>query len=272
MISPATICFCIITLFISLILPPLFAVAYGLRHRGQGIGWAWLLGAVGFAVPQMLIRLPILNLLGTNPGFVAFAQSHPLVHAFGLAFTAGLFELAGRYAVALVLRKQLTYQRCIAAGLGHGGIEAMMLVGMTYVNNLIYIFQIQSGGFDALLAQATAMGADPAALESIRQTFLTANSSIFLLAGIERLLTMVFHTAMSLLVCYSVARHRLLPGLLVCLGLHTLVDCTAGLSLVLPQTTAMIIIYTLLTIMALLSLWIIRTIHRRWASEGERLC
>ncbi len=170
------------------------------------------------------------------------------------------------------------------------------------------------------------MGADPAALESIRQTFLTANSSIFLLAGIERLLTMVFHTAMSLLVCYSVARHRLLPGLLICLGLHTLVDCTAGLSLVLPQagierlltmvfhtamsllvcysvarhrllpglliclglhtlvdctaglslvlpqTTAMVIIYTLLTIMALLSLWIIRTIHRRWASEGERLC
>ena len=272
MISPVTICFCIFTLFVSLILPPVFAIVYSLRHRHQGVPSAWLLGAAGFVIPQMLIRLPILNLLSANAGFLAFAQNHPMVYAFGLAFTAGLFELAGRYAVALVLRRKLTYQRCIAAGLGHGGIEAMLLIGITYVNNLIYIFLIQTGSLDAMIAQTAAAGGDGAALEAIKQTFLTAGSGMFLLAGIERLLTMVFHTAMSLLVCYSVARRHLLPGLLVCLGLHTLIDFAAGLSLVLNQTTAMIVIYTVLTAMALLSLWIIRTIHSRWAAEGESLC
>ena len=272
MISPVTTIFCILTLLISLVLPPVFAIVYGLRHRRQGIGSAWLLGAAGFVIPQMLIRLPILNLLGANAGFVTFAQNHPMVYAFGLAFTAGLFELAGRYAVALVLRRKLSYARCLAAGLGHGGIEAMLIVGITYVNNLICIFLIQTGSLDAMIAQTAAAGGDGAALEAIKQTFLTAGSGMFLLAGIERLLTMVFHTAMSLLVCYSLARRRPLPGLLVCLGLHTLIDCAAGLSLVLPQAAAMPIIYTLLTAMALLSLWIIRTIHRRWAAEGESLC
>ena len=269
MVPSFTIFACIVTLLISLILPPAAAMVYAGKNRKQGVGLGWLLGAVGFVVPQMLIRLPILNLLSANARFLAFAQSHPLVYSLGLAFTAGLFELAGRYAVAMTMRNRLTYQRSLAAGMGHGGIEAMLLVGLTYVNNLVLIFQIQSGSFDALLAQTAALGGSTAALEAARQTMVTASGLWFLLAGVERLLTMVFHTAMSLLVCYSVHRRRPLVGMLICLGLHTAVDSVVGLSLVMDQTLAAGLVYLVLTAAAAVSVWMILVIRRRWKEEGQ---
>ena len=197
MIPTFTIVCCVITLFVTLILPVLAAVLYARKHKG--VWFAWLFGAVGFFVPQLLIRLPILQALGGNAGFIAFAQAHPIVYGIGLAFTAGLFELAGRLAVAKGLQKKLSYSRALAAGMGHGGIESMVLIGLTYVNNLVYILMIQNGSFDALVSQTAAAGADVSQLELIRTTLLSASGGMFLLAGLERVLTMIFHAAMSTL-------------------------------------------------------------------------
>ena len=124
----------VLTFAVSLLLPPAFLVFYALRHKKQGIWSAWLLGAAGFLVPQILIRFPILAALSRTDGFVAFAQAHPLIYGFALAFTAGLFEVVGRYAVARILQKNLTYRRALAAGLGHGGIEAILITGLAYVS------------------------------------------------------------------------------------------------------------------------------------------
>lgn len=265
MISTFSIVCCVITLFVTLILPVLAAIFYARKHKGV---WpAWLFGAVGFFVPQMLIRLPILQALGGNLGFIAFAQAHPVVYCLGLAFTAGLFELAGRLAVAKILQKKLTYPRALAAGMGHGGIESMALIGLTYINNLVYILMIQNGSFDALLAQTTAAGADVSQLELIRTTLLSTSGWMFLVAGLERVLTMIFHAAMSTLVCYGVYRRKTVSACLLCLGLHTLVDSTVALSMVLPQKTAYAIIYTVLALSAFGCLWLLRAIRKKW--EGS---
>ncbi len=267
MISNITIVACLITLFLSLILPVLALIIFSLKNRKQGIVSAWLLGAAGFFVTQILIRLPILTMLQSQSWFVSFSQNHLFAYAFILAFTAGLFELAGRFCVAKLLRKNLTLNRSLAAGLGHGGIEAMILIGMTYVNNLIYIFMINSGSFDTLLDQAAGNALLLSQLELIRSQLLATSPALFLLAGFERLLAMTGHLAMSLLVCYGVAHKKVLHCVLVCLGIHTLTDLTAGISLVLPQDLAYPIIYAILVAMAVLSLLVIRKLCRRWQKE-----
>lgn len=267
MVSNAAIVFVILTLFVSLILPVLILIILAAKNRKQGIVSAWLLGAAGFFVTQILIRLPILTALQSRSWFLSFAQNHLFGYAFSLAFTAGLFELAGRFAVAKIMQKKLTYKRSLAAGLGHGGIEAMLLIGITYINNLVYIFLINSGGFDAVVAQAAAAGVDAAQLELIRTQLVSMHPAMFALAGFERLLAMTGHTAMSLIVCYGVARQKVLSCLLVCLGIHTLMDLTAGISLALPQNIAYPIIYTILIVMAVISLSLIRNIRRRWNKE-----
>ena len=267
MVSASTIVCVIISLLISLLLPVILLVVLGVKHRKQGILSAWLLGAAGFFVTQILIRLPILTALSAQDWFIAFSQQHLFLYAFSLAFTAGLFELAGRFAVAKLMRKRLTCNRALAAGLGHGGIEAILIVGITYINNLIYIFMMNSGTFDAVVAQTAAMGVDVTQLYAIQDSLINTSPALFLLGGFERILAMTAHVAMSMLVCYGVAHQKILPCILTCLGIHTLMDLTAGISLVLPQSIAYPVIYTILIVMAVLSLFVIRELHRRWAKE-----
>ena len=268
MVSMMTVIACIVTLLVSLVLPPVVLIVFGCKNKKQGIVSAWLLGAAGFFVTQILIRVPILTVLQSSSGFMAFAQSHLFLYSFGLAFTAGLFELAGRFAVAKLMQKNLNYKRSLAAGLGHGGIEAMVLIGMTYVNNLIYIVLINTGAFDTILAQTAAMGVDVSQLELIRTQLVGMAPAMFLLAGFERILAMTAHVAMSMLVCYGVAHKKALPCALVCLLIHTFIDLTAGLNMVLPQTTAYYVIYSILVIVAAASLWILKELRRRWKEDS----
>lgn len=267
MIPTASFITCGITLFVSLILPVLVLTVFALKNKKQGIISAWLLGAAGFFVTQILVRIPILNFLSTQSWFLTFSQTHLFLYSLSLAFTAGLFELTGRLAVAKVMQKKLTYNRALAAGLGHGGIEAMILIGMTYVNNLTYMIMIQSGTFETVIAQTAAMGVDVSQLYAIQDALLSTSPALFLLAGFERLLTMVSHAAMSMIVCYGVHTGNTWKGLLLCLGIHTCLDLTAGISLMLPQTAAYSIIYTILTAVAVVSLLIMKKIHANWQKE-----
>ena len=267
MVPVSTVIACCITLFVSLILPVLVLIILAVRYKKQGIVSAWLLGAAGFFVTQILIRLPVLTALQNQAWFSGFSKNHLFAYAFSLAFTAGLFELAGRFAVAKLLQKKMTCRRSLAAGLGHGGIEAMILLGITYINNLAYIAMINAGTFDTVLAQAASLGVDISQLELIRTQLLTTAPALFLLGGFERILAMTGHTAMSMLVCYGVARKKTGICMLLCLGIHTLMDLTAGISLVLPAAAAYPLIYAILIAMAALSLFVIRELFRRWKKE-----
>lgn len=274
MVPGFTVICCVITLLLSLVLPAAVLIIFAARHKKQGIVSAWFLGAAGFFVTQILIRLPILTILQTQSWFLAFSQNHLFLYAFSLAFTAGLFELAGRFVVAKAMAKNLTADRALAAGFGHGGIEAMLLIGMTYVNNLAYIVMINSGAFDAALAEAAALGVDVSQLEMIRTQLVSSSPALFLLGGAERILAMTAHAAMSMIVCYGVAHKKVLPSVLVCLGIHTMIDLTAGISLLagtaLSQAAVYVIIYTILSLVAVISVILIRKMYRNWQSLPQK--
>lgn len=273
MVSNMTLIACFLTLFVSLLLPIIAISVLSFKNRGQKMVSAWLLGAAGFVVTQLLIRLPILTAMQNQPWFTSFSENQPFFYAFSLAFTAGLFELAGRFVVAKLMQKNLNYNRSLAAGLGHGGMEAMILVGITYLNNILYIFMINNGTFDAVVNEAVAAGVDVTALLQMKDQLISTSPALFLLAGFERILAMIGHLAMSMLVCYSLHKGTPLKGALLCLGIHTFLDLTAGISLLigngLSQTAAYVIIYAILTAVALFSLLVIRSIHHSWKETEE---
>ena len=271
MVSVWTILCCVITLLVSLVLPVVILAVFTAKHRKQGIISAWFLGAAGFFVTQILIRVPILTVLQNQNWFVAFSQNHLFFYAFCLAFTAGLFELAGRFAVAKLLKKKhLDFKHALAAGLGHGGIEAMILIGGAYISNLAMIAMINSGTFDPMLAETAALGVDVTQLEQIREQLVSYSPALFLLGGVERILAMICHAAMSMLVCYGIAHNKVLPCTLICLGIHVWIDLTAGLGMILPQATAYCMIYAILIVAAGVSLWIMRKLHCRWQSAPKK--
>jgi len=262
-----------ITLFVTLILPAIVLLVLSRKWRLNHIPSAWFLGAAGFFIPQMLIRTRVLNSFAANPGFQQFMENHFVLYCLILAFSAGFFELAGRYGVAKILKREpMTFRRSLAAGLGHGSIEAMILVGVTYINNLLYMVMIQSGSFEAVIAQSAAAGVDVSQLYAVQDALLNTSPVMFLLAGYERLLTVICHVAMSLIVCWGVWRGRPGKSMVACLIFHTLLDCTPiiqGLATpylgnVISLNTAYILIYAVLTVAAILAVIIIKTIYKRW--------
>lgn len=262
---------CYVTLFISFLLPLFGGVLFLSLHRKEKLTSAWLLGALGFFVPQMVVRTPLLQLL--SPHLTDLSLAHPLVYGLGLALTAALFELMGRLMVARLLKNKLTFRRSLAAGMGHGGIESILIVGIAYITNLYYISLIQSGEFDALLPLLVQVEGAAEQMEAMRQALITTPWWMFLLAGLERLLTMVCHAGLSLLVCYSLHRGKALKGSLLCLAAHTVIDSAASVTYFvgrgLSQTGAYAIIYSVLTLMAALSAYTIFTI-RRWPAESPK--
>lgn len=276
MVSTSTLITVIITFLISSILPLVIWIVYVLKNKGKGVFTAWFLGAAGFFIMQIIIRIPILNMLALTAGFQSFVAKHYVLYCLVVAFTAGLFELIGRYAVAKVMAKNLSYEKGFAAGLGHGGIEAIIVIGMTYLNNLLYIGMINSGAFDGIVEQTAALGVDTASLIAIKDALIDTNSAVFLLAGYERILTMILHVALSLLVCYFVCKKQELKGILICLVCHWMVDFVAPLvngmatdymGNMISQTTAYIIVYVFLTIVAVASVMAIMNIRKKWSAN-----
>ena len=268
-----------VTLFVSLVLPVILLVIYALKNRKQGVVKAWFLGAAGFFVTQIVVRIPLLSVLNMSESFISFAENNYVIYAILLAFTAGLFELVGRYVVAKILSKNLSFKKGFAAGLGHGGIEAMALIGMSYISNLLYVAMINTGAINAVIAQTEAMGVDTSAIYTLVDTLVNTPAYMFLLGGYERLLTMIAHTAMTLIVFYFVWKKQDIKGIGICLLMHTLLDgvsaivsgmATPYLGSVISQNVSYVIIYVYLTIVAVVAVVVIRKIKQSWREEdGE---
>ena len=269
MVQTGTVVAMWVTLFISLFLPIILLIVYALKNRKMGVVSAWFIGAAGFFVTQIIVRLPVLSVLGTQQWFLDFARNHNMLYVVILGFTAGLFEVVGRYAAAKILSKNMSFQRGFAAGLGHGGIEAMVLIGMTYVSNLLYVGMINSGTFDTVVEQTAALGVDTSALLLVKEQLVSASPVLFYCAGYERLLTMICHTAMTLIVFYAVWKRQEVKGILTCLALHTFLDTGSGIIMTLTGSLNTNIaygaIYGFLTVMAVVSVVIIIKIKKNWA-------
>lgn len=275
MVSITTISAVLVTLFITLILPIIVYIVYGVKNKGKGVWTAWLLGAAGFFAFQIIIRMPILSVLSLLPGFMTFATEHFVLYSLILAFTAALFEVAGRYVVAKIMSKKLTVERSFAAGLGHGSIEAMLIVGLTYINNLIYISMINAGTYDLMVEQSAALGVDTAQLVAIKDSFLNTSSVTFLLGGYERILTVILHIALSMLVCYYVSRKKDLIGIGICVGIHWAVDfvvplvnalSTEYMGSVVSQSVAYVIVYIIMTAVAVAAVLVIKYLKKNWVT------
>ncbi len=276
MIGAPTIVAVLITLFVTLLLPLIIYIIYGIKSKEKIVWLAWLAGAAGFFVTQVIVRMPIMSVIQLALGYDAymgFAENNYILYCFVLALTAALFEFVGRFVVAKLLQKNASFTCGFAAGLGHGSIEAMVIVGMTYLNNLLYIIMINTGAFDTIVAQAAATGADVSALTALPETFITTPAAIFYLAGFERILTVIGHTAMSLVVCYFVWNKQALKGSLICIAWHFALDfgsvilnslATPYLGSVVSETAGLVITYCYLTAMTVIAVIVILKLRKKW--------
>lgn len=178
-------------------------------------------GALIFIVSQISTRLPMLNYLNDKEWFVQSIKSNTIIYILFLALTAGIFEEVGRFiGFKYLLKNKLNWKNGIAFGIGHGGIEAILLVGMTYVSNIIFSISINSGSFQALVEKAPEIA-------GLKEILINTPSYMFILGGIERILTIVIHIAMTMIVLEGVMKDEN-KYVVYAILIHALVDFIAG--------------------------------------------
>lgn len=245
------------TIFV-IVFPLVLIVVVGRRLGG---GWRFAgYGALIFLVFQLLTRVPAVQVLQVLLA-PQLAGSVPLqvIWTVGLAFSAGVFEEVGRYVGYRWLFKpeQRTWDNAVMYGLGHGGFEAVVLVGLLLILSLVGLLTIQFSGLEALPeAQRAQVAAQFAAI---------AEQPVWLqLAGAwERIWAITFHTAMAV-VGLQVFRRGSLRWLGLAVLLHTLFNLTPLLRLLgLSSTSFILISEALIALMGLASLWLIVRLRER---------
>jgi len=89
----------------------------------------FFLGALCFLITQVFTRVPLLGWLQSEPGFILWGMSIPLLSGMLIALTAGIFEETGRFTFkALFLKPAHTrIVEPVLFGLGHGLCEAVWI-------------------------------------------------------------------------------------------------------------------------------------------------
>lgn len=187
---------------------PIGALLYFIKIKNKTIK-PFFIGMFIFFVSQMLIRVPILTyVLPTEKWFLQITQN-PYLYGLFLGLTAGLFEEGGRYlAFKYMLKKNNRWIDSVSYGFGHGGIEAMLLVGTSMFSTLVYCILINKG------AQVP---------ELIYKQCTSLSPLLAYGGGFERIFAMIIHIALSIIVFYSVQKRKIIY-LGVAILIHTIVN------------------------------------------------
>ena len=156
-----------------------------------------------------------------------------LLYALYGGLAAGIFEETGRFlAFKTVLKKKLGNDRnALMYGAGHGGIEAILTLGLAYIGNIVMSVLINAGQTDMLTATATGEAAEQ--LKAVLDSLVTTAPWTYLLAIVERALAITTHICLSVLVFFAVKKpdkgwlfptaillHAALDGVMVILAAH----------------------------------------------------
>ena len=208
---------------IAIVLTVLFSVVFpvGLiiwwkKKTGEKI-WSFVVGAIVFVLFAMVLENLLHQVCLVNDNAVSRAiLGSPVLYTLYAAFAAGVFEETGRlFGFKVLLRKNNKNSCAVAYGIGHGGIEALIILGVSYFVLLLALLGVDFGS-EATNAQMIA----------------TARSIPLASAGIamfERICAMMIQIGLSMLV-FAAAREKnffwLYP---IAILIHAMIDAPAAL-------------------------------------------
>jgi uncharacterized membrane protein YhfC len=229
--------------FLGMIVLPIFLWIYFTRKFA--LSWKLVLaGALTFIAAQVL-HIPLV--FGMN----SFLQTLPLfASAILLGLLAGIFEETARYILfKFVLKNTRSWKEGILVGLGHGGIEAMLLGILAAVG-----FVTMLGYRSIDLSTVLSIPADQ--LELARQqveAYWSAPWYMALMGFVERIFAICLHVSLSVMVLYAIVYGKPVWFWLALLW-HAFVDAVA---VYVAQEAGILAVEGIVAIFAIISLWIV---------------
>lgn len=217
--------------------PVLLAIVWKIRKKEPFT--SILIGAAAFLVFALILEKPIQNLLAfpTTMGLPdhavsKFLNANPVLLALVAGLFPGIFEETGRLiAFKTVLKRRRNRETSISYGIGHGGFEVILILGMTYLQYIVYAVMINTGVFGTVIEQVAAQA--PEQLGSINTvvSLLTGFSfADFGIAFVERIFAVLFHIGASVLVFYACRDKKRFWLYPLAIAIHTGLDFFAALN------------------------------------------
>lgn len=258
MIPAAVVAALVTALLLTTVFPIVLLIVLGVRRRITPL--PLLVGFAAFFVSQIVLRLPLLQLLGTQAWWRTFAEQ-TLPYLLTLAVSAALFEEGARLGGVLLLRGHRTWRDAVSLGLGHGLCEVILLIGMTHVNNVLFCLLINLGGSDQLAAilPADQLAVITAQLQAVQPLDIA-------LSLVERISAVLFHILAAVLVFDGVIGHRAGPVLLA-VAAHTVFNLVGVL---LTQVAGPWIAEAALLLLALAGGWAALQLRPHFAAPGGK--
>ena len=197
-----------------------------------------LVGAVTFLLFALILEKPIQNVLAfpTAMGLPDHALSRalaarPVLLALVAGLFPGVFEETGRLlAFRFVLKNRRNRETSISYGIGHGGFEVMILVGVAFVEYIIYGIMLNTGLFDMLVEKVAAQAPDQlGSVETLVGTIAGFSAADLGMTLVERVIAVLFHVGASILVFYACKERKKFWLYPLAVALHTALDFVAGL-------------------------------------------
>ena len=199
-----------------------------------------LIGAAAFMLFALILEKPIQNILAfpTAMGLPEhavsrFLSANPVLLALVAGLFPGVFEETGRLiAFKTVLRNRRNRETSISYGIGHGGFEVILILGLTYIQYIAYAVMINTGTFGMIVDQVAAQAPEQLGSVETIVSLLTGFSFADLgIAFVERVFAVLFHIGASILVFYACKDRKKFWLYPLAVILHTAMDFAAALSL-----------------------------------------
>ena len=200
------------------------ALFFVVRKRyGKGI-LPVLVGGAGFILFAMVLE-QLLHAVVLRPGAdgAAALTQRPFLYMLYGALAAGVFEETARFVSFHILKKRYEgFGTALKHGIGHGGVEAVLLGGISLVSGIVLSAMLNTMGAEGV----SALGAP--VLEQV-QAIAATSPAMLLISGAERLMALGIQISLSVVVYYSVYQPRKVWLFPLAILLHALVDCPAAL-------------------------------------------
>ena len=164
-----------------------------------------LIGAATFIVFALVLEALVHKIvLGGSLG--ATIQGKTLYYALYGGLMAGLFEETGRFlSMKFLMKKEpTTVLPGLAYGAGHGGVEMLIVFGVSMISNLVMSVMINAGQLETIVSQTPAEAQEQVRAAAAQLAELRAGG---LLLGLwERISALILHFSLSVLVWAAVRK------------------------------------------------------------------
>ena len=214
---------------LAITIPVVLIVAWKMYTKRSLVPF-WVGVMVFIAFSRMLEMIPhSLFLLSSNPVSKAI-NGNVVLYVIYAATVAALFEETGRYlAFRFVLTKHPNKETAVTYGIGLGGIECILVLGVTYIQYYAYGQLINNGSMDKMLSAYKDSSQSVDALNQLITNIKGVTQMTCYMADLERISAMMVQVALSILVFQAVYVAGKKYMYWVAVALHFLMDVPAAL-------------------------------------------